>query len=124
MRFNVPAAAVLTDVTGRMTPTTTLSNEQLPLQGGSRIVNSNGGGCTLGFNVVLNGYPVFLTNSHCTIKSWDLDYGRFYQPFLDPFYDVGYEYKDPRGESCGFLSPNVCRYADVSGDPRQLRHGG
>jgi hypothetical protein len=112
--LNVPAAAVLTDVTGRITPTQTLSAEQRPLQGGFRIVNSNGGGCTLGFNIMLNGYRVFLTNSHCTIKSWDLDNGRFYQPFLDPFYDVGYEYKDPRGESCGFLSKNVCRYADVA----------
>ena len=112
-RYGIPAAAVRVEVTGTIVPTSTLSNPIRPLQGGLRI-SSAAGGCTFGFNAILGGQNVFLTNSHCSTRSWDLDYGRFYQPFSSSTYDVGYEYKDPNGKSCGFLSRNVCRHADVA----------
>jgi hypothetical protein len=73
--------------------------------------------CTLGFTAVLGGVPVFVTNSHCSTVSWDTDATIFHQPSPDPFSEarsVGWEFRDRRGVSCGFLSYNVCRYADAT----------
>lgn len=74
--------------------------------------------CTMSFTGRLNdGTRVFITNSHCSSASWDTDGSIFHQPFpsrYDETQRVGYEYRDRRGESCGFLSPNVCRYADAT----------
>jgi hypothetical protein len=109
----VPLAAVNVEVLGEVVPTSTLSDVHRPLQGGIKI-SSSAGECSLGFNAVLDGRNVFLTNSHCSLRSWDLDYGKFYQPLVASTHEVGYEYKDPNGSSCGFLSKNVCRYADVA----------
>jgi hypothetical protein len=89
-----------------------LQTYQGPLQGGVQIANGSGY-CTLGFNAVLNGVAVFMTNSHCTSTYWGRDYTVFTQPDIyDPI--VGQEYADYSGKSCGFLSPNKCRYADVA----------
>ncbi len=112
-RAGVPRGAVNIRVIGALVPASTLLDVHRPLQGGLTIASS-AGGCTLGFNAVLGGRNVFLTNSHCSARSWDLDYGSFYQPFVTSTYQVGYEYQDPNGSSCGFLSKNVCRYADVA----------
>lgn len=65
----------------------------------------------------LGGVRVFVTNSHCSSSSWDTDASIFHQPYPSRFSEVnriGQEYRDRRGESCGFLSPNVCRYADAT----------
>lgn len=74
--------------------------------------------CTMGFTGRLNdGTRVFITNSHCSTASWDTDGSIFHQPSpnrFDETHRVGYEYRDRRGESCGFLSPNVCRRADAT----------
>ncbi|HEX2078300.1 MAG TPA: hypothetical protein VHG08_11345 [Longimicrobium sp.] len=70
--------------------------------------------CTLGFNAVLNGYRVVITNTHCSDKTWDRDNTAYFQPQPGDGRHVGFEYKDPNGSSCGFLSPNVCRSADAS----------
>lgn len=89
-----------------------LQTYQGPLEGGLQIANGSGF-CTLGFNAVLNGVAVFMTNSHCTNTYWGRDYTVFTQPdFYAPA--VGREYADYSGKSCGFLSPNKCRYADVA----------
>ena len=63
-----------------------------------------------------DGYNLFLTASHCSSKSWEDDNTVFYQAIPD-YYDfsrVGVEYDDKQGSSCGFLSVNVCRYADAT----------
>ena len=62
-----------------------------------------------------DGYNLFLTASHCSSKSWEDDNTVFYQAIPD-YYDfsrVGVEYDDKQGSSCGFLSVNVCRCAQM-----------
>jgi hypothetical protein len=99
-----------------------LSSVIRPLRGGIQIgrwTNRSTGKwsrCTLGAIVRRSGYNLFLTASHCSQKSWEDDVGAHYQPMPDIYdYDlIGNEYDDKRGSSCGFMSPNVCRYSDAT----------
>lgn len=74
--------------------------------------------CTLGFVARLNdGTRAIITNSHCSPTIWGTDHAVFHQPSpgrYDESHRFGYEYRDKGGESCGFLSINVCRYADAT----------
>lgn len=89
-----------------------------PLVGGIKIVSvqSDGqlGQCTIGFIADVAGTRSFITNSHCTATFWGLD-GRnvFQAQYVDADF-VGQEFRDPAGQSCGFLSPNKCRYSDAT----------
>lgn len=99
----------------------TVSSYFRPLIGGVAIGRSSSTAgsyiqCTLGFMANLSGVRVFITNTHCTEKSWDYDTSIFHQPIPESgdIFRVGREYKDKRGTSCGFLSVNVCRYSDAA----------
>ena len=90
-----------------------------PLKGGIRQTSakSNGtiGVCTVGFITDFGGAPAYITNSHCTSTYWGPDASQnFFQPTWNDPYWVGREYRDPPGESCGYLSPNTCRYSDAA----------
>jgi hypothetical protein len=92
-----------------------------PLEGGLKLTYRKPGSdpnlavtCTLGFLARLNGLRVAVTASHCSTRHWDPDNTAYYQsvPGADRYF--GYEYRDPNGASCGFMSVNVCRNADAS----------
>lgn len=73
--------------------------------------------CNIGFIADLSGVRTFITTSSCSATSWAFDGGVWHQPYPDQYseqYRVGVEHRDKRGESCGFLSPNVCRYSDAT----------
>ncbi|HEX2206567.1 MAG TPA: hypothetical protein VHG93_02735, partial [Longimicrobium sp.] len=91
-----------------------------PLEGGLKLTYRKSSDpnmavtCTLGFVARLNGLRVVVTASHCSMRHWDGDNTIYYQsvPGADRYF--GYEYRDPNGSSCGFMSINVCRNADAS----------
>ena len=90
-----------------------------PLRGGLAIGRQSSATqyykCTLGFVADLGAVRVLLTNSHCSERSWDNDASIFHQPWPSGTnYRIGTEYRDRRGDSCGFLSLNVCRYSDAT----------
>jgi hypothetical protein len=112
-----------------------LQSYRRPLEGGLQIAFRRSGqaadrfsACTLGFNALLNdGTRAVITNSHCSDRSWDFDNTTYYQPVPGFERYLGYEYRDPNGTSCGFLSPNVCRDADAAAmyvDPLVQTHLG
>jgi hypothetical protein len=72
--------------------------------------------CTMGFIGRLNdGTRAFITNSHCSSRSWDTDGSTFHQPYPSRYDDalrVGYEYRDKRGATCSYVY--VCRGADAT----------
>jgi hypothetical protein len=71
--------------------------------------------CTLGFNAILDsGARAIVTNAHCSEKMWDLDTTSYSQPHPGVDRYVGHEIRDPRANSCGFLSLYVCRNSDAS----------
>lgn len=73
--------------------------------------------CNVGFIADLSGVRTFITTTSCSATPWAFDGGVWYQPSPDQYteqYRVGVEHRDKRGESCGFLSPNVCRYSDAT----------
>jgi hypothetical protein len=92
-----------------------------PLEGGLKITCRRSGSspdaaitCTLGFIARLNGVRVAITASHCSQRHWDRDQTSYFQSTPGVGRYFGYEYRDPNGSSCGFLSPNVCRNSDAS----------
>jgi hypothetical protein len=92
-----------------------------PLEGGLKITYRRSGSspdaaitCTLGFIARLNGVRVAITASHCSQRHWDRDQASYFQSMPGVGRYFGYEYRDPNGSSCGFLSPNVCRNSDAS----------
>jgi hypothetical protein len=70
--------------------------------------------CTAGFVAMLGGVRVLVTASHCSLRHWDGDNTSYFQAQPGAGRYVGYEYRDPNGSSCGFMSPNVCRHSDGS----------
>jgi hypothetical protein len=87
------------------------------IQIGRRTSETTYSRCTMGFIANLDGVRVFITNSHCSDRSWDTDNTVFFQPYPFRYGEenrIGQEYRDRRGESCGFLSVNVCRNADAT----------
>lgn len=88
-----------------------------PLVGGLSITRGvETGSCTLGFNAIHNGTPVFITNSHCTSSTFAKDNSKFYQAFIDSANQIGIELKDPNTEYCWLWSQlfSNCRYSDAS----------
>lgn len=99
----------------------TLNSYRRPLMGGLQLGFRKAGMdpntytfCTLGFSARLNGYRVVITNTHCSKSTWDRDDTSYFQAEPGDGRYVGYELRDPNGESCGFMSLNVCRNADAS----------
>ncbi|MCA1788840.1 MAG: S1 family peptidase [Thioalkalivibrio sp.] len=92
-----------------------------PLEGGLKITYRRAASspdvaitCTLGFIARINGVRVAITASHCSQRHWDLEQTVYFQSTPGVGRYFGYEYRDPNGSSCGFLSINVCRNADAS----------
>jgi hypothetical protein len=97
-----------------------ITSYRRPLEGGLKISYRHSSdptlstGCTMGFIAVLNGVRVGITASHCSVRQWDLDATSYFQAQPGAGRYFGYEYKDPNGHSCGFLSVNVCRGSEAS----------
>lgn len=97
-----------------------ITSYRRPLEGGLKITYRHSSdpdrttACTAGFIAVLNGVRVMITASHCSRAHWDLDNTSYFQARQGAGRYFGYEYRDPNGKSCGLMSPNVCRNADVS----------
>lgn len=68
-----------------LSTTESLTSPVRPLIGGLGINKGiSDGGCTMGFVANLDGYAVFVTNSHCTNSTFDPDNSSFIQGFTDP----------------------------------------
>lgn len=97
-----------------------ITSYRRPLEGGLKITYRHSAdptlatACTLGFIAVLNGVRVGITASHCSLRHWDLDNTTFFQAEPGAGRYFGFEFKDPNGHSCGFLSVNVCRGSEAS----------
>jgi hypothetical protein len=116
-RLGIPVAAIVIEVTSRPVAVATLLDRMRPLSGGLRIVNSDGGGCTLGFNVDYSGTRTFMTNSHCTDAFGSSSGQAFYQSALQSGDFVGNEYLDPALKNYGTFCPpgrTDCRWSDAA----------
>lgn len=97
-----------------------ITSYRRPLEGGLKVSYRHSSDptlattCTAGFVAMLGGVRVLVTASHCSLRHWDLDNTTYFQAQPGAARYVGYEYRDPNGSSCGFLSPNVCRNSDGS----------
>jgi hypothetical protein len=89
------------------------------IQGGWRIVNANGEGCTAGFAAIdlQDHTPVFVTNSHCTVQPHGLDGGQMRQPNVNGVL-WGTEKRDPPTYWCLSWTPYACRHSDSPSLPR------
>lgn len=92
-----------------------------PLEGGLKITYRHDSNdpdyattCTLGFPARLDNVRIVITASHCSKRHWDFDNTTYFQARPGAMRYFGYEYRDPNGTSCGFLSVNVCRNSDAS----------
>jgi hypothetical protein len=115
-RLGVPQDAFVVEVQGKPARRQTLADAIRPVQGGLQIVNATTSAvCTLGFNAVLNGTSVFITNSHCSSSQFAVDGSVHRQPSNDPGLDIGYEVVDPKYTSCTYSTTVVpCRRADAA----------
>lgn len=115
-RLGVPQDAFVVEVQRKPTRRLTLSDTIRPVQGGLQIVNAtNMSVCTLGFNAVLNGTSVLITNSHCSSTMHTVDGSVQRQPSNDPGLDIGYETVDPKYTMCAYGTTLVpCRRADAA----------
>lgn len=88
----------------------TLRDDYSSMQAGIQISESSGdkGACTLGFNVIYNGQPGFVTASHCTRISFAPDGGSFHQVSSR----VGEEVWDPYKYKCVWFAK--CRWSDAA----------
>lgn len=98
-----------------------ITSYRRPLEGGLKISYRHSSSapdmattCTLGFVAMLNGVRVAITAAHCSLRHWDGDNTTFFQSSPGASRYFGYEYSDPNGASCGFMSPNVCRNSDAA----------
>jgi hypothetical protein len=73
---------------------------------------ANLGICTLGIVADYGSTRGFITAAHCSKYQWLLDQFPVYQSLLP--HQVGSEFADPEGWSCGFLGGNTCRNSDAS----------
>lgn len=72
------------------------------------------GECTLGFNAVFDGAPVFITNSHCSWSKFTPPDGQpFYQPLFGQGAAIGYEVADMGPKFCAPFSYPYCRDSDA-----------
>lgn len=97
-RLGIPPNAVVIEVFGPVRESShTLQNAVRPVDAGVQIQNeSNGGLCTYGFTVLLNGTRGMVTNSHCTRTQGAVDSDRFHQPTVSGETNlVGTETIDP-----------------------------
>jgi hypothetical protein len=114
-RQGIPSRAVDVEVQQKPQKRKSLFDHQRPVQGGYFIVYPLGAGCTLGFNAIMNGTPVFVTASHCSAHENRLDTVTQMQPSNDAGYEIGREVRDRGGQTCGFATTLVsCRRADAS----------
>jgi hypothetical protein len=114
-RLGIPAAALAVEVQGKPQPRTSLLDSARPALGGVQIVSSTGNVCTLGFNALMNGTPVFVTNSHCSGTQGQVDTSPQRQPANDAGNEIGYEVKDRPAYICYMGSMGVpCRKSDSS----------
>lgn len=114
-RLGIPASALVVEVQQKPQPRATLRESSRPVLGGVQIVSGTGSTCTLGFNALMNGAPVFVTNSHCSGTQWRLDTVPQRQPVNDAGNEIGYETRDKGSVNCQFgtgLMP--CRRSDSS----------
>jgi hypothetical protein len=97
-----------------------ITSYRRPLEGGLKVTYRHSSDptlattCTAGFVAMLGGVRVLITASHCSLRHWDGDNTTYFQAQPGAGRYVGYEYRDPNGSSCGFMSPNVCRHSDAS----------
>ena len=97
-----------------------ITSYRRPLEGGLKVSYRHSSDptlattCTAGFVAMLGGVRVLVTASHCSLRHWDGDNTTYFQAQPGAGRYVGYEYRDPNGSSCGFMSPNVCRHSDGS----------
>lgn len=93
----------------------TLSNHNRPLVGGLEILRESSGICTMGFVALLDGYIVFVTNSHCTNSKFSTGTTTYFQGWRSIENNVGTEYRDPNTSWCGALQPFWnCRKSDAA----------
>lgn len=92
-----------------------LSSHNRPLVGGLEILREVSGICTMGFVALLDGYNVFVTNSHCTNSKFSTGTTTFFQGWSAVENIVGTEYKDPNTSWCGVFQPFWnCRKSDAA----------
>lgn len=112
---DIPLKAVAFEESGRIVDLLTLRQYSRPIEGGFQIQRKGGGTCTLGFNLIRNGYRAFMTNSHCTATQLSTSFSVFHQNSnAIASHRAGVEIFDPSGWSCGFLWLNKCRWSDAA----------
>lgn len=112
-QLGVPVEAVNFEDTKPIEENPTLQQYVRPLVGGLQIANSVGW-CTLGFVTTWGTSSAFVTNSHCTSRTFEGDGTSLYQPTFASANYVGYEVYDRRYWRCGFLWMYRCRYSDAA----------
>lgn len=120
-----PAEAAVVVVERRAEGYASLLDRTRPYRAGTEIEGNWGTGksvCTYGWNVLYNGVPYMIVNSHCT-KNFGGPYveTEVYQDhvvssLLKPLYYVGKEYQDPnfRTDLYGCYAALGCRFADAA----------
>lgn len=114
VRLGIPASAVAVEVQQRPQPRATVGDYHRPALGGVQIVSSTGNICTLGFSAIMDGTPVFVTNSHCSGTRNQLDSSPQRQPTNSAGNEIGYELRDKGAGYCPALAPVNCRKSDSS----------
>ena len=131
----VPQSAFAVDVAAPIQNMHTLRDPARPSHGGYQLNFLDVAGtrtlsylCTLGFNVLKDGKPSFITNSHCTVHQGGTETPtEYYQSSMDPDgdrlvnreYFIATEVDDPHYDavSCATemqLPGTVCRYSDAA----------
>jgi hypothetical protein len=119
-RLGVPTEAVDVQVTGRVSPSTLLTDSVRPVEGGlASAVTFNDTAqtvpwCTFGFNAYYGSTAVVLTSSHCTSQTYGDDPTPtvFYQNLITSGDRIGSEWYDPSSFFCN--STVKCRYSDAA----------
>jgi hypothetical protein len=119
----VPLDAVHLEEESPFVAASTLSHRHRPLVGGLQISFQAGflgretRECTLGFNALRAGVSGFVTNSHCSRTTSEVDNGRYWQP-TRPTLDgdqIGHETVDPAFFTGWPCPPNRrCRHSDAN----------
>ena len=130
----VPQAAFSVEVAAPIQNMHTLRDPVRPVHGGYQLNFLDVAGtrtlsylCTMGFNVLKDGKPSFITNSHCTIHQGGTETPTdYYQSAMDPDgdrrvnreYYIATEVDDPHYDaiSCAMevLPGTVCRFSDAA----------
>ena len=96
-------------IADRQGPPQTLRDTIRPYVEGGYMISP---GCTVGFNVYIEGDWFFTTASHCSDALWALDGASFTQP--DPGGLIGTEVFDPAAYVTTGCHRYPCRYSDVT----------